>query len=153
MEEKKIYTINMPINTEIQLLCKVKSKGSINKIYMAPITEEQEVLIRKSCEINIEVNNNVYKVNPNRVWCFGKIDLTDKHDIDGIESFDWFDDTVNGVYIPSDYDYNTHTCSSPLPQYRFYETWHNINIVRYKHACLGKPERIVIFSRFDKWKD
>ena len=57
MEEKKIYTINMPINTEIQLLCKVKSRGSNNKIYMAPITEEQEVLIRKNCEINIDVNN------------------------------------------------------------------------------------------------
>lgn len=154
MEDKKSYTFSMPINTEIQLVCKYKSGHELAKVYMAPITFEQELILRRGGGCDLKINNKTINIYKKDIYCFGEFLIDSSEEIDAIEALPWFEDAKSpGAWIPSNYDYNTHTCVSDINRYRFVQTWHPYNVVQYKYACLGKPERIILFSKMEKWKD
>ena len=125
-----------------------KSKKKAN-IIMTWINEEEKKRIKSGLTTVLVRNNVVFKVNIVDVYCYGKVDLsTESDDYYDIDEFNWFNSReVHPASIPANYDYNTHTCKSNTKRYKTYDTTSPARLVQYYHACLGKPERIVIFVR------
>ena len=55
-----------------------------------------------------------------------------------------------GVTIYSNYDYETHSCSSPEKYCLWTETWHPAVLAKMAHGYLGKPKRILLFNQISK---
>lgn len=146
----------MPIFKDYQIiLCRTTDFHKQSRIIMIPITEEEEVEIdaklnREKADVIFEKQCGKLKVaiKPRDIQFYGEIDFSDtSEDLDEIDKAKWFESLEEGsVPVPSDYDYNTHCCYSPINKFRYTETFYPSILVRYKHACLGKPERVVIFK-------
>ena len=66
-----------------------------------------------------------------------------------IANMNWLDHLgLQGVTVPSDYDYEEHCCYPPGKYIRFYDTTNPAVVARYAHACLGKPKRCCIFRQY-----
>lgn len=115
---------------------------------MVGVTEEECNKIRKGKTIIVEKEENKFKILPENIYCFGKIDFTDgSEDMDQLDDFNWLNQLITrGVCIPADYDYETHCCFSPRKTYRWYDTFSTALVCQYKHAVLGKPENVCIFK-------
>lgn len=145
--------IPMPIFTEYQvIICHTISIHRQERILMIPINEEEELLLDKGKTLNIDRGKLRLSIAPKDVQFYGEIDFTEgSDDLEEIDTAKWFvNPSIPNVCIPSDYDYKTHTCNSPLKAYRWYDTCSPAKIVKYKHACLGKPERVLIFKYIDE---
>lgn len=118
-------------------------------VYMTHINEEDEEALNKGKSILLERGKRTFSISPNNVYGYGAIDFSkNSEDSDNIEDLDFLDYlTHNGVRIYANYDYETHTCISPKKYPMFYETWSPLKVVKFAHASLGKPERVIIFKR------
>lgn len=139
----------MPVFKDYQtIVCHIDSSVKQSRIMMIPITEEEEQILDKHIVLEKHCGQLTFNIKPNDVQFYGEIDFSDvSEDLDQIDKAKWFTLLDNdSVHIPSDYDYNTHCCYSPITSYRWTETFVPSLLVRYKHACLGKPSRVVIFK-------
>ena len=139
----------MPIlNTDwITLSCRT-SKASKELIIMASITEEQEKQLDNGSLTLVTRNKRTFIIDASNKPVYGTIDFsTNSDDYIRLEEMDWLNYlTFGGIAVPSDYDYKTHTCHSPINTYRYYDTVNPAILAQYKHACIGKPERVCIFK-------
>ena len=55
-----------------------------------------------------------------------------------------------GAHVYSNYDYETHSCSSPKEYCLWTETWHPAVLAKTAHGYLGKPKRILLFNQISK---
>ena len=139
----------MPIFTDYQIIVsRTIDLHTKHCIIMAPITEEQEIQIDKAETVRIETPKVVFSVVPNRVIFYGNIDFKEgSDDMYTLAEVNWLANFIErGICIPADYNYEDHCCNSPLPSHRYTQTFRPEAITKYKYACLGKPERIIIFN-------
>jgi hypothetical protein len=126
--------------------CRSISKTEKEIILIAAITEEQEKQLDKGF-LKYEDDDCIFKIDSSCKPIYGPIDFhTGSDDYCVLETMNWLDHLTGvGVIIPSDYNYEEHCCYSPLKKARFYDTTNPAKVAQYKHACLGKPERVCIF--------
>lgn len=117
-------------------------------IYLTYITKEEEDKLDNGVDIHITRGDHNFHIHKNNIYCYGEIDLNpDSEDSEQISSFSFLDYLTVGVKTPSDYHYDTHECHSPNPHHRWTETFDPAVLVRYAHAALSKPKRIVLFMK------
>lgn len=120
---------------------------------MTYITEKEESEIDNGKILVLTRGDRQLTIEPRRVYCYGEVDFnTGSDDMKQIDNFNFLDylNGFNGLPVYSDYDYNTHTCRSPIKRLRWTETWRPAIIAQYAHGCLGKPPRIVLFKMLAK---
>lgn len=147
--DKGLYHIPMPTFKDCIIVDSHVTKGSTHKVIMTSITEEQENILDKDGQLTLDVNGLKCIVNKNNVYCYGVVDFTKgSDDLKEIAKFTFLDyRSDSGVVIPASYDYEKHECVSKKPFYMITETFKPDVLVKYKHACINKPERIVLFLK------
>ena len=81
----------------------------------------------------------------------GKIDFDNPEFINYIKSLKIFPD--EGYRIYSNFNYNTAEIRTIEGIMKYYETWDNVKICKYKHCQIGKPEYGIIFTKtINKYK-
>lgn len=132
---------------------RILSKNTTNRkpIYtiMSYITEDEEVMCDSKAveEIIISRGDKTFKTHKNNLICYGDIDFDNEEDIKLIKRFRFLDYLGGaGIPFPANYDYNTHTCKSNGKKIMWSETWSPLDVMKFAHASLGKPERIILFT-------
>lgn len=113
---------------------------------MIPITKDEEHQLDcgsfdySSGNFNILIDRTCKPI-------YGKIDFhTDSDDWYILETMDWLNHLCGmGVSVPSNYNYEEHCCYSNNKKIMTYDTTNPAVVAQYKHALLGKPERVCIF--------
>ena len=138
----------MPVFTEYQIIIsRIIDMHTKHCIVIAPITEEQELKIDNAETINIQTQVVKFVINPNKVIFYGNIDFSESsEDMDTLSEVSWLNTFERGISIPSDYNYKEHVCNSPINVCRYTQTFRPEVLTKYKYACLGKPDRCVIFN-------
>lgn len=96
---------------------------------------------------NDKFNKVEFHIEPDDVYCYGDIDFNeDSEDFETLDGFNWLNDKLNGIHMPIDYDYATHTCLSPTSKYRTNECRSCAKMTQYAHAAIGKPKYVCIFK-------
>lgn len=123
--------------------------------YMMEITEEQENLIDRKRPIILNVpNKGKITIENNNIIFYGQIDISSTG-----EDYELLKNNktiVNqeifggGKWLPSGYNYDTHTSLSDTKFLKIYQTWNAAEIVQYGHGCIGKPKRTIIFKIVSK---
>ena len=139
----------MPItNLDYQVMCsRFLTRGELELIIMIPISEKEETELDSGSLITVR-NGFGFSIDKTNVICYGEIDFnTNSDDYNVIEGMNWLDHiTLLGIGVPSDYDYKTHCCYSPIKVVRHYDTNNPAVVAQYTHARLGKPQRCCIFK-------
>ena len=142
----------MPITPNYRILTNIRNNKDkiIKQIIMTYITEEEELLLDniKDNYVNLDRENRTFTIKVNNIFCYGDVDFHNDDDLNTINSFKFLNhlDAV-GVKIYSNYDYETHTCSSPNKTLLYTETFQPIDLVKYAHGCLNKPKKLILFSQ------
>lgn len=141
----------MPIYKDFQVLTS-HSEGKTNikeRVVMTWITDEEESLLDEGKEIKIKRGNRDFVINEYNTYCYGIIDYKlGSNDSKVIATFNFLDFMIfAGRFVPSNYDYNTHSCISDQPFYKHYETWNPSVVAQYCHGVLGKPKRSILFRQ------
>lgn len=120
---------------------------------MIEINEEEEELIDNIGKetITFKRGDKVFSIKMNDIYCYGDIDLNKQDICDRISKFSFLSHLgFSGIPIYSNYDYETHTCLTSIKKLMWSETWNPLDLVRYAHACLNKPNKILLFSQIIK---
>lgn len=143
--------VQLPIVTHsITLTCHTNTNSILKntKIIMAPIDEDMECQIDSGLNVKIEIAKGISTiVTPNKVLTYGDVDFNSTEDLDLFDRLNLKINEFSGFSIPSSYDYNTHTYIKSNNGGNFYQTWDNIKIIKFKHGCLGKPKKIIVFKK------
>ncbi len=139
----------MPVLGGYQVIC----SRSINKmeqesIIMIPITEKEEKSLDNGYLHWVREEGEFVIDNTNKP-IYGNIDFnTNSDDYNVIENMNWLDYRITlGIHVPSNYDYKEHCCYSDTKRYKTYDTLNPAVVTQYKHALMGKPERVCIFRK------
>lgn len=141
----------MPIQKDYKILASLSDNKNSYKerIVITWISKEEEALLDEGKELKIERGNRKFVINEYNTYCYGIIDYKlGSNDSNVIATFNFLDSLIfRGVFVPSNYDYDTHSCTSPKPFYQHYETWRPEVLAQYCHGVLGKPKRTVLFRQ------
>lgn len=120
------------------------------RVVMLEISEEEEHLLDSGKSLSLTRGRLSFVVNPALCLAYGDFDLSpNSEDLNKFYDAHWFDRFYIKHFIPSEYDYNTHTLTSDLRRGRWFDT-RNIKVyLPYLHACMNKPKRIVIFKEYN----
>lgn len=108
-----------------------------------------ETITIKRKSLTNDEHDVYFVVDPNN--CFGYGDLkfdNSNNDLKNIEELDWFRRYYYRIYMPTEYDYNSHTVTSDIKGGRYYDTTNPKVFLPYMHGCLNKPEKVVIFREY-----
>lgn len=148
-----MFQIYLPITPDYRILNINKSVLGTKRTIMIPIDEEEENLIDnidKSVLI-FHRGNRSFSVSMKDIYCYGEVDFNDSNTISKIEKFKFLNYLIDvGIRIYSRYDYNTHSCSSPIRNALWAETFNCATLAKMAHGYLGKPKRILLFNEFTK---
>ena len=82
------------------ILCRIKIIGNYNYTVMRPISEEDEKIIDRDEEINIDG----HIITKDNIYCYGEFDVTNPEDINYIKKFNIINlDEINSVH--SDFNF------------------------------------------------
>ena len=140
--------MKIPVFGEIaSITCRSDKLGKYS-VNITGITEEQELALDNGKHIELRRDGLVYNVNPKKVFCYGNIDFhTNSEDFETLNTFDWLDDSKDPCYLPTMYNYDKHCgyAKDKIHGWLWTETYDNARVAQWKHACIGKPERSIIF--------
>lgn len=145
-----MHQISLPIYPNYHILNKVVSKHGIKFTIMIGINEEEE---EKIDNINKEIitfnrGNRSFAVTMKDIYCYGEVNFKDIETVEKINSFDFLDYLdFAGIRIPSNYDYDTHSYSTPKSKHLYTETFSPAKLATIAHGYLGKPQRILLFNQ------
>ena len=148
-----MYQIALSIFPHYRILNSKKINTGTKSTVMIPIDEDEELLIDNIDKqtLHFHRGDRTFSVQMKDVYCYGEVDFTDKDTLDKINTFNFLDhlETV-GAYIYSNYDYKTHSCTSPKRNYLWAESWDTLELTKMAHGYLGKPKRILLFNQISK---
>lgn len=149
MKEKVVNLIGIRPNI---ILCRTEFiKGRINTIYMEPITEEQELRIDKSAKyfgsIRYERPDGEI-IDSKHIYVYGEINFDDDNDIRQIKRMKFINE--NGNYVHSNFDYEKGQFITVDGKVKTYPTWNPLIWFKYCHCIIGKPQRIIVYSKVSK---
>lgn len=122
--------------------------GSL-RVVMMEITEEQEKQLDAGKSLSLNRGGLSFNINPDFCLAYGDFDLSpNSKDLDTFYNADWFSRYNCKHYVPSNYNYETHTVTSDSRLGKWYDTTNIKVYLPYLYACINKPKRIVIFKEF-----
>ena len=148
-----MYQIPLSIFPHYRILNSKKSSTGTKNTIMIPIDEDEELLIDNIDKqtLHFHRGDRTFSVQMKDVYCYGEVDFTDKDTLDKINDFKFLDHLeAVGAHVYSNYDYETHSCSSPKEYCLWTETWHPAVLAKMAHGYLGKPKRILLFNQILK---
>lgn len=122
-------------------------------IIITYITKDEEDKLDSGRTLIIKRGDKQFKITSKDYYCYGSIDFnTGSDDYNTLASFKLIKlrDGMRGFYIPSNYNYNTHSATSDRPKGRWYDTLKSEKVCQYLHGVLGKPEKTIIFKQIVK---
>lgn len=129
------------------ILCRTEIvKGKTIKVYMEPITEEQEIRIDNSIKYYGELRYERFDktiITSKDIYLYGEINFKDDNDINQINRLNLIDD--KGAYIYSTFNYDKGNYSTIDYQIKCSPTWNPIYWFMYCHCLIGKPKRIIVY--------
>ena len=131
-------------------LCSHKTGNRNIEIIMTYINEEEEKLIDdlKDKVLKLDRGKRTFSINTNQVFCYGEVDFNDVETLNIIDKFNFLNYLEGtGISICSNYDYKTHSCTSPKRTPLYTETWSPALLAQFAHASINKPQRIILFSQ------
>lgn len=124
------------------------------RIVITYLNDYEEQLLDKRQNIIIRRDKLKFDIHPQYVIAYGDLDLSpNSDDIKQIESTGAFDRHTIRIFMPSEYQYETHTVISDRPAGRWYETNYAITFLPYLHGCLNKPDKVVIFKEYYNYSE
>lgn len=146
--DEVVNVIPLPDDFEYQI---INTTDGILKKYVyhiTGITEKEYNMIKKGETLNITRDKVDFRIIPDNILCFGKIDFNKgSEDCATLDTFKWLSNLIlTGKHIPSNYNYETHSCTSPNSKMLWTETFKVSVLCRYLHGCIGKPELTLIFK-------
>lgn len=145
--------IPLPVTLNYHILISNTINKKHNSVIMTWISKEEEEYIDtlNNKVLKLKRGDKTFDITSNQIYCYGELDFTKEEDNKAIENFK-FTNHLEGVgkKIPSNYDYESHTCIAPTRRYKWTETWSPLVLVKFAHGSLGKPERIVLFNYIKK---
>lgn len=140
-------TIPMPIDPTYKVISVKKSLMSKEIFIITGISEQDVAKLKSSNGLVLKRGKCTFEISPDDVLCFGDIDFHEgSDDCKELDTFNWLDSLyIQGVPIPSRYNYEKHECYTNKVGYLWTETFRNSVLCRYYHGCLGKPEFTLIF--------
>lgn len=148
-----MVTIPMKVSKNFHILNSTKSTAGRKQTIMISIDAKEEESIDNigNKVLSFTRGDRTFSVKVNDIYCYGEVDLHDKNTCDTISGFKFLDYLgAIGIHVFSNYDYGTHTCSSPKKFPLYTETWNPLYLVKFAHAALNKPKRILLFNQFVK---
>lgn len=144
-------TFQLLTQTTYQTIVSHTNTGSYD-IIMTDINNKDEYALDHNQFVILKRGNRLFIINPKDVYFYGDVDFTTgSEDMEAISNVTWFNQLKYGIKIPSDYDYETHSqIIDGTYRGRTHETFKPELVVQYKHGCLGKPKKIVIFKMLYK---
>lgn len=142
-----MFTIQMPKFTDYQILIRPTKENGHKTVAMVPITDDDVKRLEENKSIRVTIKGVDYVFGLDNAYVAGEVNLEELKEICNKRQFLTDRDHA---YIPSRYNFETHTCKSPKEKYLFTETVSTFDVVKYKYAALGKPKNIVIF-RFKEY--
>lgn len=149
-----MYRIPLPIFPHYRILNNNRSSVCCKFTIMIPIDKEEEQLIDNIDKqiLTFERGDREFKVSMKDIYCYGEVDFNDKDTLNKIEEFNFLDYLVGvGIHIYSNYDYESHSCSSPKRYCLWTETWSPATLAKIAYGSLDKPKRILLFNQNIKW--
>lgn len=131
----------------ITIACHSINKTQIESVIMIPITEKEEQELDNGVLHYVRENIDIV-IDSKSKPIYGEIDFhTNSDDYKVLETMDWLDYiTLCGIHVPANYNYEEHCCYSPIRRYKTYDTVNPAVVAQYKHAFIGKPQRVCIFK-------
>lgn len=117
-------------------------------VFIEPITEQQETRIDNSYKyfgaIRYEINKDVI-IEAKDIYLYGELNFTKEEDVNALLKYNLIDDN-NGFIIKSNFDYENGCFTTIDKVARQYHTWNVIDVIKYCHCLIGKPNRIIIYK-------
>lgn len=142
--------IQMPVDPTYKIIAIRNNPSNKELFIILGITENQYNKIKTLTEgdsIKIVKDNCEFEVYAEDIFCYGNIDFHEgSDDCKKLDTFNWLEYLdLQGVGIPSKYNYDKHQCIGTNKGFYITETFRNSTLCRYLHGCLGKPEFTLIF--------
>lgn len=131
------------------------SNGALRCV-ITSLTDEEEKQLDNGETITIkrpsgcaDEHDVYFVINPKDCYGYGDLKFDgSNNDLKDIEILDWFRKYYVKIFVPSEYDYNTHTVTSDLRTGRWFDTSNPKTFLPYMYACLDKPDKVVIFREY-----
>ena len=123
------------------ILCRIKLMGTFVYTVMRPITEEQEKILDRDEQIDIDGNI----ISKDNIYCYGEFDVTNSEDIEYIKKFNIINlDEVNSVH--SNYNFEEGNVVIEGNVAKTYSCYDVVKWFKYNYVLIGKPNRILIYK-------
>ena len=122
-------------------LCRIKIMGSFIYTIMRPITQEQEKILDR--DEQIEIDGNV--ISKDKIYCYGEFDVNNPEDINYIKKFNIINlDEENPIHSNYDFDEGNVTIEGNMA--KMYSCYDVVKWFKYNYVLIGKPKRILIYK-------
>ncbi len=148
-----MFQIPLSIVQNFLILSRNKVGKSTKATIMIAIDEDEEKIIDNIDKsiISFTRGNKTFEVTMKDIYCYGEIDFEDKNTLDKINTFKFLDYLGNsGIYIYSNYDYEHNAVNTPKKHPMWTETWSPLQLIKYAHGRMGKPQRVLLFNQIIK---
>lgn len=152
--------ITYPTDEEYAVICRIDSTAMRNSIlvFIRPATEDDITKLTEGKSISVHHDDFDTVIDESDCYTFGSVDLSNKEDVDLINSFKWTSNRYAGFAVPRDYDYETNTGDSFKSRMdnHYYpatiETFDNIKLFKFAYAKIGKPKNVIVYGIRSKLK-
>lgn len=138
-----------------QLLAYRTKPGNLRTyMYIIGIDDNTEKDIQNEKTVFFKDEKQNFVIKPNDVILFGNIDLShNSDDSNYVLDCNWINDMPFGIRIPSNYDYEHNSITKVDNVIKYYDTRNPLEILKYKHGLIGKPDKVLIFEQTKKYVD
>lgn len=140
----------MPISPNYHILINNREAAVKYQIVITRLTEEEEseVDVLEEVPLILERGDRTFTIKRKNIYCYGDINFNNDKDLKILDNFNFLSHlrTV-GVHIPSRYNYDKHECVSPIKKYLISETFSTLELIKYSHAVINKPNKIILFKQ------
>ena len=146
----KTYTTNCLRDCPFVFLARPNDPGNGNiRVVMIEISEEEERQLDSGKSLLLQRGELSFNVDPNLCLGYGELDLSpNSDDCIKIDKGDWDRRLYIRHFMPSKYDYETHTVTSTIKGGGWYDTSRALTYLPYLYACMNKPKRVCIFKEY-----
>lgn len=117
---------------------------------MTYIDEDEESIIDnlKDGILKLDRGDRTFSISMKQIHCYGEVDFHKQDDLNTIENFKFLNYLGGvGIHIYSNYDYDSHSVTSPKRHALWTETWSPSELAKMAHGYIGKPQRIILFNQ------
>ena len=123
--------------------------NGINKIIFTYLTDEEECRLENDEDIIITRGDLEFTVRRSLVYAYGELDLNPKSELlKMMYDAPWLNRVYVNQFMPSNYDFETHTSVSNTKLGGWYDTSNPATFMPFLWNCIGKPKKVIIFKDY-----